>query len=88
MVTPRIAAMILNNKEKHFVQVHITLSMHLILCFQVHFIYLVKIKIFFLPGLLACFSGKHTGQSFLVQFLQCVIICREDAQWATETEHF
>ena len=37
-----------------------------------------------LPGLRllsdACFNGKHTGQSFLVQFFQWEMICLEDAQ--------
>jgi len=32
----------------------------------------------------AFLSGKHTGQSCLVQFFQCEMICREDAQCATE----
>ena len=33
----------------------------------------------------AFFSGKHTGQSVLVQFFQCVIICLDDEQCGTET---
>lgn len=36
---------------------------------------------------LAFFSGRQTGQSCLVQFFQCEMICLDEAQWATaETE--
>jgi len=30
------------------------------------------------------FNGKQTGQSVRVQNFQWVIICLDDAQWATE----
>lgn len=35
----------------------------------------------------ALLSGKHTGQSCLVQFFQWEMICLEEAQWATAEEH-
>uniref|UniRef100_A0A6B0TV04 Putative secreted protein n=1 Tax=Ixodes ricinus TaxID=34613 RepID=A0A6B0TV04_IXORI len=31
----------------------------------------------------ACLSGRQTGQSLRVQFFQCEMICREEAQWGT-----
>ena len=39
----------------------------------------------YIPLLLsdACFRGRHTGQSCLRQFFQCEMICRDEAQWAT-----
>jgi hypothetical protein len=46
-----------------------------------------KFNIFSIPWprlSLACFKGKQTGQSLLLQFFQCEIICLDDAQWATK----